>query len=180
MRGFLVALTLLTGSLGCNHFQNGQTPSKPEEMTSYELRYERQQTKNLWLAASAFYQDLDVLGLNLATAGGGHELLGSYQTFGIELEATYKTGDTAITASHSYTQLVGQDLKPGTLSVAPSDRSPFEMMLFGGFGPMTQMTVRMPESSPCGVLSMTLIATRPPQKFGGIEVPNTTPQPYDW
>jgi hypothetical protein len=28
-------------------------------------------------------------------------------------------------------------MTPGTLSVAPSDRSPLEMMLFGGLGPIT-------------------------------------------
>jgi hypothetical protein len=31
-------------------------------------------------------------------------------------------------------------VRPGMLRVAPSDRSPFEMMLSGGFGPITQIT----------------------------------------
>jgi hypothetical protein len=64
-------------------------------------------------------------------------------------------------------------MPPGMLSVAPSDRSPFEMMLLGELGPMTQMTVRMPGSFPSGVVSMTRIATLPPQKFGGIGLPRT-------
>jgi hypothetical protein len=61
--------------------------------------------------------------------------------------------------------------------VAPSERSPFEMMLFGGFGLMTQIAVRMPDNCPRGVVSMTRISNLPPQKFGGSGSPNTTPQP---
>src|SRR5262249_48939911 len=71
-------------------------------------------------------------------------------------------------------------LTPGTFSVTPSPLGP--LMLFGGLGPMTQMTVRMPGKCrvvPVG-MSITRIFTTPPQKLSGSGSPKTSPQPYDW
>src|SRR5437867_4076751 len=65
-------------------------------------------------------------------------------------------------------------MMPGTTSVMPSDA------LFGGFGPMTQKTVRMPSNWVVPTVNVTRIFSAPPHRFGGIGEPKTTPQPYDW
>ena len=57
----------------------------------------------------------------------------------------------------------------------------FRVDAVGGLGPMMQITVMVPGSSPMGVVSVTLIFTAPPQKLGGkITSPSgkwTIPQP---
>src|SRR4029450_6664373 len=71
-------------------------------------------------------------------------------------------------------------MTPGTLSVTPSPLGP--LMLFGGFGPMMQRTVRMPGRCrlvPVGI-SVTRLCALPPQKLSGSGSPRTSPQPYDW
>jgi iron complex outermembrane receptor protein len=82
--------------------------SDPEKMSTLELRYERRQTKELMLASSVFFNDLDVLGWNNTLQKMNKA--GTYKTAGIELEAQYRTGSDTITFSHSYTKLVGQDI----------------------------------------------------------------------
>jgi len=72
----------------------------PEKINVWELRYERQQSKKLWLAGSLYYQDQDVVG-----AASGVKSVGTLRTWGFEIEATYKTDRTRFTASHGFTKV---------------------------------------------------------------------------
>ncbi|HEX4053105.1 MAG TPA: TonB-dependent receptor [Tepidisphaeraceae bacterium] len=94
------------------------THSPPEDMRSLELRYERQQTDNLSFAASVYYDHLGAIGWN----GTEHveQDLGTYQTAGFELEATYRTPTNTITLSHGYTKLIGQDFNPNSSTIITS------------------------------------------------------------
>jgi iron complex outermembrane receptor protein len=82
--------------------------SDPEKMNTLELRYERRQTKDLLLASSLFFNDLDVLGWNDVLQK--MDKVGTYKTAGIELEAQYRTGSDTITFSHSFSKLVCEDI----------------------------------------------------------------------
>jgi outer membrane receptor protein involved in Fe transport len=88
---------------------NNQTKSPPEKMNSLELRYERQQTENLFLASSIYYNKLDVFGWMVGMGRYGN--VGSYKMAGIEFEGTYRTKNTSFTFSHGYSKLVGQDFE---------------------------------------------------------------------
>ncbi len=88
------------------------TPSAPEQMNSLELRYEREQSKNLFFGASIYYDRLDALGWNNVLKEV--QLLGPYKTAGIELEASYKTQQDTFTISHGYTKLVAQNFIPNS------------------------------------------------------------------
>jgi outer membrane receptor protein involved in Fe transport len=88
------------------------TYSSPEDMRSYELRYERQQTRNLSFAASVYYDHLGAIGYNNTLHE--EENLGKYQTAGFELEATYRTANDTITLSHGYTKLIGESFIPNS------------------------------------------------------------------
>ena len=83
----------------------GQT-SDPEKLDSVELRYERQQNKNLDLAASIFVH------YNLALVDWSQSdhttmPIGEQRDYGLEFEATYHTDKTRLSISHSYTKLYG-------------------------------------------------------------------------
>jgi outer membrane receptor for ferrienterochelin and colicins len=82
--------------------------STPEKVSSAELRFERRETQDLLLAASLFYNQLDVLGWNDVLQKMDN--VGSYKTAGIELELQYRTGSDTFTFSHSYAKLVGEDI----------------------------------------------------------------------
>jgi len=82
---------------------NMQTGDKaqPEKLSAYELRYERQQTKNLLLAGSIFYHDQDIVGAAYDT-----ENAGNLKSWGAELEAIYRTPKTTLTLSHGFTKQI--------------------------------------------------------------------------
>jgi len=86
--------------------------SEPEKLDSAELRWERQINKNLDIAASGFwYYNLELLSWDSTT---GHTApIATQKTWGVELEASYHTDKTRITASHSYTKLIDFELEPG-------------------------------------------------------------------
>jgi iron complex outermembrane receptor protein len=85
--------------------------SKPEKLDSIELRYERQQSKNLDLAASLFvHYSLQVLSWD--GAAGQTVPCGTQREYGLELEATYHTEKTRLMISHGYTKLYGFYLAP--------------------------------------------------------------------
>jgi len=83
----------------------------PEIINAFEIRYERQHTKNLWLATSLFYHDLDVVGWNSNANTTAN--LGNLKTFGFEVEATYKTERAKFTLSHGFTKLHEIHIEPG-------------------------------------------------------------------
>jgi outer membrane receptor protein involved in Fe transport len=82
--------------------------SDPEELESYEIRYERQQTKHLDLAASVYYHNLDVISWNSRNIN-----VGTQEDWGLEGEISYHTEKTRLTFSHGWTKLIDFDLKSG-------------------------------------------------------------------
>jgi len=86
--------------------------SDPEILDSVELRYEKQQSKNLDLAASLFvHYNLEVISWD--TSLDQTTSLGTQKEYGIELEASYHTEKTCLLFSHAYTKLYDFTLEPG-------------------------------------------------------------------
>jgi len=86
--------------------------SDPEKLDSAELRYERQQSKNLDLAASLFlHYSLDRISWDGTTSR--NTTIGKQKDWGIELEASYHTEKTRLMISHGYTKLIDFQLAPG-------------------------------------------------------------------
>jgi iron complex outermembrane receptor protein len=85
--------------------------SNPEKLGSIEFRYERQQSKNLDLAASVFvHYSLELISWNQQGEGGSSTTLGEQQDYGFELEASYHTEKTRLAISHGYTKLYDFEL----------------------------------------------------------------------
>jgi outer membrane receptor for ferrienterochelin and colicins len=95
---------------------NNHKLSDPETMNSLELRYERQQTNNLFLASSLYYNRLAAIDWD----GHEEELLGAYKTAGVEVEASYRTKSDDITLSNGFTKLVGQNFHPDAITLITS------------------------------------------------------------
>jgi outer membrane receptor for ferrienterochelin and colicin len=88
------------------------TTSDPEILDSAEFRYERQQSKNLDLAASIFiHYNLEIISWSGAKATSTN--IGTEREYGAELEATYHTDKTRLMISHGYTKLYGFTLEKG-------------------------------------------------------------------
>ena len=95
-----------------NADSNGGGKSTPEKLDSIEFRYERQQSKNLDLAASIFVDyDLKVISWNYTTKTMAP--VGTQRDYGLEFEATYHTEKTRLSISHSYTKLYSFSLNKG-------------------------------------------------------------------
>lgn len=85
-----------------NDARGGNTD--PEKLDSIELRYERQHSKNLDLAASAFvHYNLQALGWS--ENAQEYVIAGIQRSYGIELEASYHTDKTRFTVAHGFTKL---------------------------------------------------------------------------
>jgi len=85
--------------------------SDPEILDSLEIRYERQHSENLSLAASVFvHYNLELISWDQASATTGS--LGTQKEWGVELEAMYHTDKTRLSISHGYTKLYDFDLEP--------------------------------------------------------------------
>ena len=77
--------------------------SKYEDMLNYELQWHRQQSDNLWLGVSTFFNERDVVAWDQ-----GNSIvkpLGEMSIYGAELEAIYKKDKTSIGFSHGYSKL---------------------------------------------------------------------------
>jgi iron complex outermembrane receptor protein len=83
--------------------------SEPEKLDSVELRYERQQSKNLDLAAS-FFVHYNLALVEWSQSDHATMPVGTQRDYGLELEATYHTEKTRLTFSHCYTKLYGFSL----------------------------------------------------------------------
>ena len=88
---------------------------EPEELDAYELRYERQQNDRLWFAGSAFFHDHKLKGYDGNTGQFGSPI-GDVTSWGLELEAIYKTEKTEIGISHCYTKLSTFELANDNIS----------------------------------------------------------------
>jgi len=91
-----------------NYYHDYGTYADPEVLEGYELRYERQHTKNLYLAGSAFFNIIEIIGWDNTLQG--ERVACEDKTFGVELEAAYTTDRLEIMLSHSYSKLYDIDL----------------------------------------------------------------------
>ena len=87
-----------------------------EEMTAYELRYERQHFDNLRLALSYFLYDTD--SVNFDSASQSSVLTGANKLHGIDFELDFKTDIWQLILSHSWVKL--RDAKLVDTSVVQS------------------------------------------------------------
>ena len=90
---------------------DGNNLSTPEEVDTIEFRYERQQSKNLDLAASIFMH-YDFKLVSWDDNARKSITVGTQKDWGAELEASYHTEKTSLTLSHGYTKLLEFDLEP--------------------------------------------------------------------
>jgi iron complex outermembrane receptor protein len=91
--------------------------SDPEKLDTVEFRYERQQNKNLDLAASVFmHYNFKLISWDETTKQSA--AVGMQKDWGAELEASYHTDKTRLTISHGYTKLISFDLEPGRTTYA--------------------------------------------------------------
>lgn len=91
---------------------SGGGDSDPEKLDSVEFRYERQQSKNLDLAASIFvHYNFEIISYD--PSQNRNAIVGTQRDYGVELEAAYHTEKTRLLASHGYTKLYSFDLIPG-------------------------------------------------------------------
>jgi outer membrane receptor protein involved in Fe transport len=79
--------------------------TKPEVLYAYEVRYERQQTPNFWLAGSLFVHDHSIKGYTGEVEQQAGSPVGQMRSYGIELEGMYKKGKNEVILSHSYTRM---------------------------------------------------------------------------
>ncbi|OGP69326.1 MAG: hypothetical protein A2169_03395 [Deltaproteobacteria bacterium RBG_13_47_9] len=93
--------------------------SAPEKLDSIELRYERQHSKNLDLAASA-YVHYNLQALGWSEPDQAYSIAGTQRTYGVELEATYHTEKTRFTIAHGYTKLYSLYLEPSARTSLPT------------------------------------------------------------
>lgn len=84
--------------------------SDVEVLKALELRYERQHTDKLYLAGSIFRHWHDVIGW------GSGRSLGKMNSYGIEVEASYRKGKNRIDLSHSLSKLLDFNLRRGLTS----------------------------------------------------------------
>ncbi len=92
-------------------YETSKMLSDPEKLTSTEIRYERQQNKNLNLASSLFIHKLEVISWSSRSTN-----VGTQKDWGIEFEADYHTDKTRLILSHGYTKLISFTLAPGVSS----------------------------------------------------------------
>jgi len=78
--------------------------ARPEILDSLEFRWECQHTRNLWLGASIFYNDLEVIGFGGSDIG--QAILGDLEFWGIEFEATYSIERLRLQLSHGFLELI--------------------------------------------------------------------------
>jgi outer membrane receptor protein involved in Fe transport len=96
---------------------DGNGLSTPEKLDTIEFRYERQQSKNLDLAASIFMHYNFML-VSWDETTGQSTNVGMQKDWGAELEASYHTEKTRLTLSHGYTKLLEFELTPGRTTYA--------------------------------------------------------------
>jgi outer membrane receptor protein involved in Fe transport len=94
-----------------------ETKSPVETINAYELRYERQHSKNFWFGGSVFLYELpDALGDIWEVSEGvstGTKVVGDIRSWGFELEAGYHKDRLKVDLSHGYTKLLKMTVKPG-------------------------------------------------------------------
>lgn len=82
--------------------------SETELTDNYEIRYERQQTKNFSFGGGPFFQDRQPIQWSSGTNGP----VGNIHAWGLEGEMAYRTEDWRLSLSHSFTKMYDNEL-PG-------------------------------------------------------------------
>lgn len=99
--------------------------SDPETFDSLELRYERQETPNLWYALSGYYHNIDVIAWDSGAYGvefdAGTKNVGEYRQFGVEAEVLYKKDNFRLLLSHGFTKLLDFNKVTGSNTVITAD-----------------------------------------------------------
>jgi hypothetical protein len=85
-------------------FVNSGTIASQEVIRSTELRWERAQTEHLKLASSVFHQNHEVVGFSGSL--NRSDLLGTFESWGCEVEGVYDMGANYFTISHGYVDLL--------------------------------------------------------------------------
>lgn len=94
----------------------GKNNSDYETLDAFEIRYERQHSRNLWLAAGYFIHDQDLVSYSSSLGGTG--LVANLKSYGAEGEILYKPSDRLeFSASQTYTQLDDVSLFKGITSI---------------------------------------------------------------
>ncbi|MEX2093683.1 MAG: TonB-dependent receptor plug domain-containing protein [Pirellulales bacterium] len=81
-----------------------QTIADQESIKNIELRWEREPYDNLWYGASVFYQTHEVVDFTGSLSRS--TLLGTFDSWGWELEANYVDGNDYFTISQGYVKLI--------------------------------------------------------------------------
>ena len=80
------------------------TIAAEEVIRGSEIRWERYQTEHLMLASSVFHQNHEVVGFSGSL--NRSDLLGTFESWGFELEGVYDMGANYFTVSHGYVDLL--------------------------------------------------------------------------
>ncbi|MCK4752513.1 MAG: TonB-dependent receptor [Planctomycetes bacterium] len=88
-------------------FDDSGAKGSEETIQNWELRYERQQSDNWWVAGNLFYYDLELLSWDASQ--NKTTSTGEYDAWGAELEISYRTEKAYVMFSHGYTKLIDFD-----------------------------------------------------------------------
>jgi outer membrane receptor protein involved in Fe transport len=142
-----------------------------EDMLNYELQWQRQQTGNLWIGASLFYNERHVVAWDQGESLIGP--LGDMSIYGAEAEVLYKTDRMSMTLSHGYSQLHRFKLDdPSTDQFTPQNPMDMAMILRPG------MTTS-PNSAPGTILQKKSTSTGRWSSIGAALGAKTTWRPLE-
>ena len=91
---------------------NGIENSEYETLKAVEVRYERHQSDRLWWAVSGFMHDHDMVSWSLSEFKMAP--VGSFKSYGLELEGQYHADNYRAIFSHSFTKLNNVTFAEGT------------------------------------------------------------------
>jgi len=107
--------------LRAQHQLDGSQP-EDEKIRALEWRYERQQGESLQIAGSIFWENVELVARNPKQER--NNLVGDYDTWGMEFELRYQIKNMLLTLSHSYTKMLSFNLEdPG--SIQPWSAEPY-------------------------------------------------------
>ncbi len=89
----------------------GETNSDHEVLDTYEVRYERQQNKNLLFGVGSFFNSQDLVSWNWTTSH--NDVIATFESWGLEAEVTWKSDRFMAGLSHSYSKLLDVEMKNG-------------------------------------------------------------------
>jgi outer membrane receptor protein involved in Fe transport len=94
-----------------NTYLDSGSNSATEEITNYEIRWEREHSKNLFWGLSTYYHDMELLAYNENESRS--TIVGEQSIFGADLEVKYTTEQLQLWLSHGYSKLDQLKLSEG-------------------------------------------------------------------